>query len=192
MALSTGRVPQPGPSPPSATADDCQRGRLWGVRQLLSVLFHNVVIVRSQLLAVVGNGVEGKRLQPPHPNPPEGRALVLFFPVLDLIRKTGEIMAEVRARKEGLRPRQPDITEEDKAVLSLKSQRRKLGAERKRIEALIDKNVEVARGLIAQKKKDLALLVMKKKKMQEEQVKKLDAWLLNVESMVGFVGGWLY
>ena len=53
-----------------------------------------------------------------------------------------------------------------------------------KIEELIEKNVEIARQLIAQKRRDKALLALKKKKLQEEQVKKVDAWLLNVEGMV--------
>lgn len=42
----------------------------------------------------------------------------------------------------------------------------------------------MARDLIAQNKRDRAKLALRKKKMQENQIDKLDSWLLNVEGMV--------
>ena len=70
-------------------------------------------------------------------------------------------------------------------MLTLKTQRRKLVAERKRIESLISREVEVARQLIGQGNKSRALLCLKKKKVQQGRVDRLDAWLLNVEEMLG-------
>ncbi|KAK9818781.1 hypothetical protein WJX74_006989 [Apatococcus lobatus] len=77
-----------------------------------------------------------------------------------------------------------EITEEDRAVLSLKTQRRKLTAERTRVEGIIDRELQIARQLIAQKKRDRALLFLKRKKIQEQQVERLDAWLINVEQLL--------
>ena len=77
------------------------------------------------------------------------------------------------------------ITEVDKAVLALKTQRRKLVVERKRIEELITREIEIARQLLAHGNKFRALLALKKKKVQQGRVEKLDAWLLNVEEMLG-------
>jgi len=77
------------------------------------------------------------------------------------------------------------ITDVDKAVLTLKTQRRKLVAERKRIESLISREVEIARQLIGQGNKSRALLALKKKKVQQGRIDRLDAWLLNVEEMLG-------
>ncbi|KAK9812682.1 hypothetical protein WJX72_001804 [[Myrmecia] bisecta] len=79
------------------------------------------------------------------------------------------------------------ITDSDRAVLTLKTQRRKLTVERKRIEGVIEREVKVAKELIAQKKRERALLALKKKKLQEAQLDKLDAWLLNVEQMLANV-----
>ena len=42
----------------------------------------------------------------------------------------------------------------------------------------------MARELVAAKKKERALLALKKKKLHEGQLEQIDAWLLNVESMV--------
>lgn len=77
------------------------------------------------------------------------------------------------------------ITEVDKAILTLKTQRRKLIVERKRIEGLITREVEIARQLVAQGNKSRALLALKKKKVQQGRIDNLDVWLLNVEEMLG-------
>lgn len=77
------------------------------------------------------------------------------------------------------------ITDVDKAVLTLKTQRRKLVAERKRVENVITREIEIARQLIAQGNKSRALLALKKKKVQQGRIDQLDVWLLNVEEMLG-------
>ncbi len=53
------------------------------------------------------------------------------------------------------------------------------------VEGIIDRELQIARQLIAQKKRDRALLFLKRKKIQEQQVERLDAWLINVEQLVG-------
>ena len=60
------------------------------------------------------------------------------------------------------------------------------------LEARIDQNVAVAKELLAAKKRDRALVALKKKKLNENQVKTIQAWLLNVEDMVREPGaaGW--
>lgn len=91
----------------------------------------------------------------------------------------GNLVSSKRKRKGGT------ITDDDRAVLSLKNQRVKLEKERRRLEEIIDRNVIVVKTLVAQKKKDKALLALKKKKLREDQVKQVDTWLLNVESLLG-------
>lgn len=52
------------------------------------------------------------------------------------------------------------------------------------VEGIIDRELQIARQLIAQKKRDRALLFLKRKKIQEQQMERLDAWLINVEQLV--------
>lgn len=80
-----------------------------------------------------------------------------------------------------------EITEVDRAVLSLKTQRHRLEDHRTRVTAQIGRETLVARQLIASEHKDRALLALKKKKLQENTLLKLDAFLLNVESMLADV-----
>ena len=54
------------------------------------------------------------------------------------------------------------------------------------LEAVIEAEKQAARDLIREKKKDRALLALKKKKVQEELLQKVDAWLINVEQQVRF------
>ncbi len=112
-----------------------------------------------------------------------------------------------------LRRRRLEINEVDRAVLSLKSQVRKLEQQRTRvstgwpkvqgdchpnqpttsclhvccwpqIQAAIDREQQLARELVAAGRKDRALLALKKRKLQETQAASLDGLLLNVEQMV--------
>lgn len=52
------------------------------------------------------------------------------------------------------------------------------------LDAVIEAEKQAARDLIREKKKDRALLALKKKKAQEELLKQVDAWLINVEQQV--------
>jgi hypothetical protein len=52
------------------------------------------------------------------------------------------------------------------------------------LEAVIEAEKQAARDLIREKKKDRALLALKKKKTQEELLKQVDTWLINVEQQV--------
>ncbi|KAG7669052.1 putative Vacuolar protein sorting-associated protein 20-like protein 1 [Nannochloris sp. 'desiccata'] len=73
-----------------------------------------------------------------------------------------------------------EITEVDRAVLGLKTQRHRLEDHRTRVTAQIGRETLVARQLIASEHKDRALLALKKKKLQENTLLKLDAFLLNL------------
>lgn len=52
------------------------------------------------------------------------------------------------------------------------------------LDAVIKAEKQAARDLILQKRKDKALLALKKKKTQEELLKQVDAWLIDVEPKV--------
>ncbi|KAG6660623.1 vacuolar protein sorting-associated protein 20 homolog 2-like [Carya illinoinensis] len=80
--------------------------------------------------------------------------------------------------------KKPKITEVDRAILSLKTQRRKLGQYQQQLDAVIEAEKQAARDLIREKKKDRALLALKKKKAQEELLKQVDAWIINVEQQL--------
>lgn len=80
--------------------------------------------------------------------------------------------------------KKPKITEVDKAILSLKTQRRKLAQYQRQLENVIDAEKQAAKDLLREKKRDRALLALKKKKAQEELLKQVDAWLINVEQQL--------
>ncbi|EYU34253.1 hypothetical protein MIMGU_mgv1a026215mg, partial [Erythranthe guttata] len=77
--------------------------------------------------------------------------------------------------------KKPKITEVDKAILSLKTQRRKLGQYQQQLEVVIEAEKQAAKDLLREKRKDRALLALKKKKLQEDLLKQVDGWLINVE-----------
>jgi len=79
---------------------------------------------------------------------------------------------------------QHKITDKDKAVLDLKRQKIKMKNYKSRINAMLEKEVKMAKQLIKQKKKKKALLVLKKKKYLETLVVRTDKALLNVEKLV--------
>lgn len=75
------------------------------------------------------------------------------------------------------------VTEQDKAILQLKQQRDRLKQYQKRIEQQLLRDKDTARQLLANGKKDKALLLLRKKKFQESLLEKTDKQLENIERM---------
>ncbi|GBF98946.1 hypothetical protein Rsub_12592 [Raphidocelis subcapitata] len=76
------------------------------------------------------------------------------------------------------------ITDADRAVLSLKAQRRKLEEQARLLERRMDHQVTVARQLVAANKKDRALLALQRKTLAQRQLEALAGHLLNVEDLL--------
>ncbi|XP_071948743.1 charged multivesicular body protein 6-A-like isoform X2 [Antedon mediterranea] len=76
------------------------------------------------------------------------------------------------------------ITEQDKAVLQLKQQRDKLKQYQRKIEQNLEKERSVAKQLLKNGKKDKAIVLLKKKRYQEQLLKNTDGQLENLEKMV--------
>jgi len=77
------------------------------------------------------------------------------------------------------------VTEQDKAVLQLKTQRDKLKQYQKKIQNNLAKERELAKTLLKDGKKDRALLLLKKKRAQENMLAKTDTQLDNIEQLCG-------
>ncbi|XP_076761187.1 vacuolar protein sorting 20 [Xylocopa sonorina] len=76
------------------------------------------------------------------------------------------------------------VTEQDKAILQLKQTRDKIKQYQRRIEQNLEKERLMAKKLIQNKQKDRALLLLRKKKFQEQILSKTDGQLENLEHMV--------
>ena len=72
----------------------------------------------------------------------------------------------------------------DRSILNLKTQRRKLNDQRSRLESLNEKERGIVKELLEKKLKQRALLTLKKVKMQEGQMDKIDTYLMRVEELL--------
>jgi len=75
------------------------------------------------------------------------------------------------------------ITSQDKAILDLKIQRDKLNQYEKKIQAVLDREYEIAKINLKKGDKKKALLALKKKKYQEQLIEKVEAQLSNIEEL---------
>ncbi|KAL3998813.1 Snf7 family protein [Acanthocheilonema viteae] len=78
----------------------------------------------------------------------------------------------------------PPISQQDHAILQLKNQRDKMKQYIKRNEKQMEREKELAKLLIKAKKKDRALLILKRKKYQESVTEKMLQQLDTIERMV--------
>ncbi|KAA0194003.1 hypothetical protein HAZT_HAZT007143 [Hyalella azteca] len=76
------------------------------------------------------------------------------------------------------------VTEQDRAVLQLKTTRDKIRQYQKRSEALLEKDRELAKKLLLAHKKERAKLLLRKKRFIEDQLQRTDGQLENIERMI--------
>ena len=75
-------------------------------------------------------------------------------------------------------------TAHDKAELDLKNQRSKLREYKKRCISVAEQHQENAKKLLREGKKDQALLFLKKRRLQEENLKKTEGLMENLEQLI--------
>ncbi|MEQ2300317.1 Charged multivesicular body protein 6 [Ameca splendens] len=80
--------------------------------------------------------------------------------------------------------KQSRVTEQDKAILQLKQQRDKLRQYQKKIHLQLEKERQLAKQLLKDGKKEKALLLLKKKRYQEQLLDKTETQISNLERMV--------
>uniref|UniRef100_A0A3P8XZQ0 Charged multivesicular body protein 6 n=1 Tax=Esox lucius TaxID=8010 RepID=A0A3P8XZQ0_ESOLU len=81
------------------------------------------------------------------------------------------------------RKRRTRVTEQDRAVLQLKQQRDKLKQYQKRISLQLEKERNLAKQLLKDGKKEKALLLLKKKRYQDQLLDKTENQISNLERM---------
>ncbi|KAG0718644.1 Charged multivesicular body protein 6 [Chionoecetes opilio] len=79
---------------------------------------------------------------------------------------------------------QSKVTEQDKAVLQLKTTRDKIRQYQKRSEGKLETDRSLAKQLLRDGRKERAKLLLRKKRFIEEQLKKTDGTLENIERMI--------
>ncbi|XP_034528807.1 charged multivesicular body protein 6-like [Notolabrus celidotus] len=84
----------------------------------------------------------------------------------------------------GRKSRPSRVTEQDKAILQLKQQRDKLKQYQKRVTLQLDKERLLAKQLLKDGKKEKALLLLKKKRYQDQLLDKTENQISNLERMV--------
>ncbi|CAL1688149.1 unnamed protein product [Lasius platythorax] len=76
------------------------------------------------------------------------------------------------------------VTEQDKAILQVKQTRDKIKQYQRKIEQSLEKERLLAKELLKNGRKDRALLLLRKKKYQEQVLSRADGQLENLERMV--------
>jgi len=85
------------------------------------------------------------------------------------------------------KPKQPELSDKDKAILELKRQRDGLRKYKEKIALVVAREVEVCKTLMKNGQKKRALLALRKKKYQEQLMEKTDSQLFNIEEMVNSI-----
>lgn len=85
------------------------------------------------------------------------------------------------------KPQQTQITQHDKAVLSLKNQRDQLRKKMNLAATIVEKEVAAAKQFYAQGKREHALYCLRKKRLQENLLKQAEQNLSNIEEMINAI-----
>ncbi|RCN50317.1 SNF7 family protein [Ancylostoma caninum] len=93
-------------------------------------------------------------------------------------------MGGLFSKKSHSPPKNCEITEQDQAILQLKTQRDKIKQFIRRREKCMERERELARQLIKEGRKDRALLLLKKKRYQENVIEQTLRQLDNIDRMV--------
>ncbi|KAK5970037.1 Charged multivesicular body protein 6 [Trichostrongylus colubriformis] len=93
-------------------------------------------------------------------------------------------MGGLFSKKTPYPPKNCEITEQDQAILQLKTQRDKIKQFIRRKEKCMERERELARQLIKDGRKDRALLLLKKKRYQENVIERTLKQLDNIDRMV--------
>uniref|UniRef100_A0A0K0CVZ3 Charged multivesicular body protein 6 n=1 Tax=Angiostrongylus cantonensis TaxID=6313 RepID=A0A0K0CVZ3_ANGCA len=93
-------------------------------------------------------------------------------------------MGNLFTKKAPPAPRNCEITEQDQAILQLKTQRDKIKQFIRRKEKCMEAEREMARKLLKEGHKDRALLLLKKKRYQENTIEQTLRQLDNIDRMV--------
>eukprot|EP01083_Nonionella_stella_P008113 23435_1 len=80
--------------------------------------------------------------------------------------------------------RNDDLSEKDQAALEVKRQRDRLKKYEKEMQKKIDRETEICKQLLRQKKRDQAKLALRKKKYQTNLLEKTRNQLLNIEELI--------
>mmetsp|Transcript_48475 Transcript_48475/g.43451 ORF Transcript_48475/g.43451 Transcript_48475/m.43451 type:complete len:224 (-) Transcript_48475:104-775(-) len=86
--------------------------------------------------------------------------------------------------KEPSKRRNDEMSEKDKASLQVQRQRDRLKKYEKQMQAKIDRETEICKQLLKQKKRDKAKLALRKKKYQMNLLEKARGQLLNIEELI--------
>ena len=97
-------------------------------------------------------------------------------------------MGAIFGKKASPQKAQPNrVTEQDKAVLSLKQQRDKLKQYQKKIQNNMEKERQLAKQLLAAGRKEKAKLLLKKKRYQDNLLAKTDGQMDTIDKMISEV-----
>ncbi|KAI8322533.1 hypothetical protein GQ54DRAFT_246784, partial [Martensiomyces pterosporus] len=76
------------------------------------------------------------------------------------------------------------ITAQDRAILDMKVQRDKLKQYQKRVQVVLDREDAIARELLLKGDKKRALLALRRRKCQEQMIRKTDDQLFNLQQLM--------